>query len=339
MRYIGGKARLLTEIEDLINSKVKVSGGLFLDLFAGTGVVGNHFKPRFTVYANDSLYLSYAFCAGTLALNTKPKFTNVEPSFGDIFDFLNNLEPQVDESYFIYHNYSPAGEHKRKYFTSSNAAQIDCIRQQVASWFTASKIDKEQKYYLLASLIRAVSAVSNTTGTYGAYLKGWDSRALKPLTLTHPALHDNDRKNKAFQSDALKLARRLSVDVCYIDPPYNTRQYSANYHLLDTIALYDAPQIKGVTGIRDIKERTISPFSRKRSAHGAFSSLIKHLQAKHIVVSYSSDGLLSGEEIANILKKHGNKESFEFKSIDYNAYQSKRTSRSKVKEYLFYIKK
>ena len=340
MRYIGGKTRLLPEIHNLVESKIKDNSKTFLDLFSGTGSVGNSFKPHFTIYANDLLYFCYLLAAGTLVNNIPPAFKKLKKEIhGDVLDYLNCITPAPDESYFVLNNYSPFGNSKRQYFTTDNAGKIDAIRQKIKYWFSRNKISVEEKNYLLACLIEAVSSISNTTGTYGAYLKSWDKRAFKKLTLEHPILFNNGKENKAFNNDAIKLAKDLVVDICYIDPPYNTRQYSSNYHLLETIALYDYPKITGVTGIRDYSKRKISPFSRKRDAYDAFNELIKNVNAKHIIISYSSDGILSKKEISDILHKHCDKKYYHFEEIKQNAYQSKIVRNSSVNEYLFYIKK
>ena len=79
--------------------------------------------------------------------------------------------------------------------------------------------------YLLASLIEAVPFVSNTTGTYGAYLKTWDKRAYKRLELVKLGVLNNSKRNICYNEDANELIKKISGDILYIDPPYNERQY------------------------------------------------------------------------------------------------------------------
>ena len=60
MNYIGSKKSLLSFIEETISGYVDLSGGVFCDLFSGTGVVANHFSTRCaTVLSNDLEYYSY----------------------------------------------------------------------------------------------------------------------------------------------------------------------------------------------------------------------------------------------------------------------------------------
>ena len=340
MRYIGGKSKLLDDIHRLVKEKVNDGSKTFLDLFSGTGCVGDSFKNEFQVYANDKLYFSYLLSAGSLQHNTPPVFEGLrDQGIDDPLDYLNTLAPTIDASYFIYHNYSPKGQAGRMYFTPDNAAKIDAVRQKIQAWADKEVITKGEYEYLLCALIEAVPYVSNTTGTYGAYLKHWDNRAKKSLELIHPILVNNGQENKAFNEDAAALASQITVDVCYIDPPYNARQYTSNYHLLETIALYDAPKIKGITGVRQYGNEETSRFCRKREAYCAFEEVIANINAKHIVISYSSDGILSKSEIKEILEPHSVEGSYDFKPISYNTYKSKIAGNDKVSEYLFYVEK
>ena len=100
-------------------------------------------------------------------------------------------------------------------------------------------INENEYFYLLSSLIESIPFVSNIAGTYGAYLKHWDKRALKKLELVKLDVVENHKKNKCFNVDANELIHKISGDILYIDPPYNSRQYVPNYHILQTVAKYD----------------------------------------------------------------------------------------------------
>src|SRR5437867_7763349 len=87
---------------------------------------------------------------------------------------------------------------------------------------------------------------------------------------------------------------KIEGDVLYLDPPYNHRQYGANYHVLETIAAYDSPQLKGVTGMRDYPR---SRYCQTKEAAEALEDLIVNARAKHILLSYNDEGVLSLAEI------------------------------------------
>jgi len=200
-------------------------------------------------------------------------------------------------------------------------------------------IDEVEYYYLLASLIKGVPFVSNITGTYGAYLKEWDKRAYKEFEMARLEVVDNGRNNCSYNKDANKLIREIEGDILYIDPPYNSRQYAPNYHLLETISRYDYPQIRGVTGMRpydDIK----SAFSVKTDVIEVFEDLISKAKFDNIVMSYSTEGLMDSEQIETILKRYGVEDSFRRYDIPYRKYKSKISKETKeLNEIIFYIRK
>lgn len=339
MRYIGGKAKLLTNINELITDKIDSHQQMtFVDLFAGTGCVGEYFKKDYRVLANDKLFFSYLLCYSKIAINETPSFNGLKKiGIKDPLDFLNTIDHTAVSDAFILNTYSPRGG--RMFFTEENAARIDAIRQQISEWKRLRHTTSLEHNYLLASLIEAVPFISNTTGTYGAYLKQWDKRAHKKLTLIHPILTDNRCDNSAFNMDAIDLAKILECDICYIDPPYNQRQYTSNYHVLETIAHYDSPEVTGVTGMRPFEKSEMSKFCRKREAKQAFSDVISATKCKHLIVSYSSDGIISHEEISEIMKSVGLRDTFDARPIQYAKYQSKLAKKPVVNEYLFYIRK
>lgn len=136
--------------------------------------------------------------------------------------------------YFIARNYSPMEGSQRMYLSPANAMRIDFIRETIGSWREGNLISEEEFCYLLACLIEGVPSVSNITGTYGAYLKTWEKRSYKEFEMVRLPVIDNGRENRCFHTDANKLIGEIEGDILYMDPPYNTRQYAPNYHLLET---------------------------------------------------------------------------------------------------------
>lgn len=339
MRYIGSKANLLEEIEALIQTKTNGNEKVFVDLFSGTGVVAQHFKKDYKVITNDMMHYSYAILRGSVTLNQHPRFEAlVNIGISSPLKYLNDLKPSI--SGFITNHYSPSKNGEgRMYFTTENAMRIDTIRTEIENWKNKGLLTEDEYYYLLNSLIQSVPFVSNITGTYGAYLKHWDKRSNKTLYLETPILNDNYQINQSFNIDANLLASEIKSDITYIDPPYNGRQYTSNYHLLETIARYDNPEIKGITGIRKYENEEKSKYCSKRHIYEQFDQLFSKLKTKHIVVSYSSDGLLSKEDILDLLRKNSISDSVECIEVDYRRYKSKIVKKSNVIEYLFYANK
>ncbi len=341
MRFIGSKKNMLEKIGRVIDNHVVDESNIFVDLFAGTGIVGEYFKPRYKIISNDMLYFSSILLGGKIENNSVPYFNKLSSSgIIDPLSYLNNTSYKIDDTYFITINYSPYEENERMYFTVENASRIDFIRQTIEKWKNKNLINKNEYNYLLSCLIEAVPFVSNTSGTYGAYLKHWDKRALKPLELCHLNIVNNNQENKVYNEDSNKLIKNLKGDICYVDTPYNGRQYSSNYHVLETIAKYDYPTIKGVTGIRKFSKEESSLYCKKSTVRSAFRDLIKNINMRHIIVSYSSEGILEKEEIESLLKEYGIEKTYICYEFPYRKYRGKiRPEENKLKEYLFYVQK
>lgn len=341
VRYIGGKSLLLDNILKVIqNNTTDVK--TVIDIFAGSGAVSKCLKENgYKVYSNDFLYFSYVLNRGTIDINKKPNFEKL--GIDDPITYLNNLKIE-DTDYklkdcFIYNNYSPHDKCERMYFTTKNAIKIDIIRKKIEEWFRQDKIIEDEYFYLLSSLIAAVPYVSNITGVYCAYLKFWDKRAENDLILKEPELIKSKKKSTSYNLDCNVLLKNISADLLYADPPYNSRQYLPNYHLLETIAKYDNPVLTGVTGMRDYSNQK-SEFCQKGKVKQAFEDLIKNANVKYVVISYNNEGLLSTEELINICKKYSKDGTFNLVETDYRRYKNKIPNNTKgLKEQLYFFEK
>ena len=275
MRYIGNKNKILNYIETLINDKkINEENYTFCDAFSGTATVGNYFKDKFKIIANDNLYTSYVMSQARLNTpDLKFELLGLDP-----FKIFNDENNKLKG--FIYKNFSPGGS-ERQYFSSDNASRIDFIRTKIEHWYNHDKLTRNEYYYLIACLIESVSKVANVAGVYGSYLKMWDPRAIKPLKFIHveqlkeKALYENEVYNKNIE----ELINDISGDILYLDPPYTKNQYSVQYHLLETISLYDEPDLKGKTGARDTSKQT-SKFSKPGDVHIEFEKIIAKAKFK-----------------------------------------------------------
>lgn len=340
MRFIGSKLNMLENIDTVVKENIKDNSSVFCDIFSGTASVGEHFKKKFIVQTNDKLYFSYVIQLAKIQNNTIPNFKRLkEYGITNPIQYLETQEIQIEDTYFITHNYSPYKNCERMYFTVENASRIDFIRQTIELWKNNQLLNDHEYYYLLASLIEAVPYISNISGTFGAYLKKWDKRTQQPLQLKEIEVVNNYEQNKSYNDDANELIKNISGHILYIDPPYNSRQYISNYHVLETIARYDNPSIYGVTGLRPYSEEK-SLYCNKKSIETVFEDLIKNAKFKHLIVSYSSDGILSEQQIENILKKYGIASSYKLYKFPYRKYKSKQKQiNNELYEYIFYIQK
>lgn len=346
MNYIGSKHTLLPFIEEVFR---KISDGgerTVCDIFAGAGAVGRHFKKSgFQVIANDFQYYAYALNRAYIEINEEPGFVGLRLKYKDEFTKLNAMmDSPVDQVLafvnslpgapgFIARNYGPAGN--RFYYTEENAERADATRQAIEDWLAQKIITEDEYFYLLCSLLEAIDQVANTASVYGAYLKKFKSSAKKPLTLKPLTLYNHVTGCRAFRRDANELVEEIECDLLYLDPPYNHRQYGANYHVLETIAAYDNPTLTGVTGMRDYPR---SRYCRPKEAAEALEHLVASARAKHILMSYNDEGVLSFDEVRRILGQRGRPQTFQTEYNRFKADNKREYKRDATVEYLHYVR-
>lgn len=321
MRYIGSKLSLLPQLDAVMSERI-LSGGTFCDVFSGTGAVGRWFKNRFPVISNDLLYFSHVLQYAGIQMNVEPSYSKLEKEVGNPFEYLNKIDVETfkfNAEPFVAINFSPYDAGERMYFTEKNALHIDAIRQSLQEWFDEGLISDDGFMFILASLLEVVPSVSNIAGTYGAFLKHWDSRTSKPILLEPIVLLDNGHRNVSFNENANDLIRKVSGEVLYIDPPYNGRQYLGNYHVLETIAKYDNPILRGKTGMREDMSKS-SDYCKKAKVSQSFSDLLGNADFDFIVISYSTEGLLSEEELVSIAERHTDPKKLKLHRFPYRRY-------------------
>ncbi|MBZ9629631.1 DNA adenine methylase [Salegentibacter sp. LM13S] len=296
MNYIGSKHKL----GDFIKSTVKevvgkdLSQMVFCDLFAGTGSVGRNFKTSVkSVIANDVEYYSYILLKNYIENHQKLDTEN-------LLTLLNNLEKKPG---FIFEEYSENGKSNRLYFSETNGKKIDAIRQQIENWKLNKHIGENQYFFLLASLLESADKIANTASVYGAFLKKVKLSAQKDLELKPAKFEFTGNSHKVFQKDANQLIKEIEGDILYLDPPYNARQYGANYHILNTIAKYDTFAPQGKTGLRDYYR---SNYCSRGKVENSFLELLENANFRYIFFSYNNEGLMPSGEIKKIMSRFGN---------------------------------
>lgn len=184
--------------------------------------------------------------------------------------------------------------------------------------------------------MKCADKVANTASVYGAFLKKLKKSAQKKLVLEPAIFELNDNEHLAFNQNSNELIKKISGDILYLDPPYNHREYGANYHLLNTIALYDDFVPKGKTGLR---EYTKSAWCKKNSASKALDDLLKSANFKYIFLSYNNEGIISEEEIKQIMLKYGKYECFSKNYRRFKADNKREQKADKTTEYLHFLEK
>jgi len=337
MRYIGNKTKLLDEIKRfLLDKNILRNDLVFCDAFCGTASVSSYFKEYYKrIIANDNLYFSHVIAHAKLNTEAKGLFDNlgINP-----FEYFNSNDISSYTGDFIYNNYAPSNG-GRMFFSDENAKKIDFIRNEIDEWFSNNKITENEKYYLIASLLESVSLVSNVAGVYGACLSFFDPRAIKPMSFVPIDRANNDNiQSNVFNEDVLDLLKHVDGDVLYLDPPYTKNQYPTQYHLLETIALNDSPKIKGKGGIRCMSSYSTA-MSKPNQACSTLERIVATAKFKYIVMSYSSDGIISKDFIESLFKRYAVDNTLDVRKIQYKRYKNARATDKENFEYLFFIEK
>ena len=334
MRYLGNKESMLNEIKKLLESQGLLQEGyVFFDAFCGSGSVSDFFKLYYNIIVNDNLKWSVIYTKGRICA---PLCHFSKLGF-DPFEYLNSTK-NIKKG-FMYKNYAPT-ETSRMYFTPENAGRIDYFRKQIEEWKEKKLLSEEEYCYLIASLIESVSDVSNTAGVYGAFLKKWDSRAIKKIVFDKVDFQPCTYKSvKIYNEKIENIIEDIDCDILYLDPPYTQNQYGTQYHLLETLVLDDNPSISKVTGSRSTSPMR-SDWSKEYKSNILLDYILAKTKAKYIVMSYNVDGFMSKEYIEASMKRYGKAETFICKKIEYKKYQnSKSRKKDKHFEYLFFIEK
>ena len=327
MDYIGSKVKLNDWIFDILSkyvSKKKWNNLSFMDGCSGSGSTSKYaIHENFNVISNDLFNFSGVIIKGFSGIDIKEHQIELDVHI----KYINSIK---GINGFFSKNYSVSAG--RSYFTDDNARKIDATRKYI------EKIQDENiRNYLLYISIEGLSSVVNTTGVQAAFLKKIKNRASNTFSIKiQPSCES--KKVKTFTKD-LKDLVILPTDILYIDPPYNNRQYGPNYHLYETFIRNDTPKIVGITGLREWQKENKSDFCSKKTCLNFLRNVISKTKAKLILISYSSDGILSRDDIEEMVLKEFSDDIICHRKTykRYKADNSRKNNDTLLTEYLFVI--
>ena len=337
IKYIGSKRVLVPTIVEMVSECDGVRS--VFDLFSGTSRVGRALKAEgYFVESND--LNSYAHAIATCYVQADA--TKWRGPATQLIEELAAVAAAADHGDAGY--FTDTFCHKARYVHPDNGVRVDAVRRAIAS----KDLPTELEAIALVSLMEATDRVDSTTGVQMAYLKKWASRALNSLELRVPELVPGE--GRAHLDDAVERAERgeVSADLVYLDPPYNQHSYLGNYHVWETLVRWDAPEAYGVAQKRvDVKERK-SDFNSKRRCMDAMSRLVRHIDARWLLVSFNNEGFIDRDAMVELLSSRGPVEVIErpferyvgAKIGIYNPSGEKvgKISHTENKEYLFRVR-
>jgi adenine-specific DNA-methyltransferase len=388
MRYIGNKTKLLSFIGGFLRDMGIKRGKALDAFSGTASVGAYLKEMGFEVSTTDIMAYSYVFQRAYVVADEYPHFSslfeqdqdiravrkteNFQALLGIRFDGQTDLFSAIPaaahpleevlvylDSYlpprpsFITKHFSATRKptpKQRMFFTYDNGARIDAIRHKIEDWRRQEIVTEDEFYILLAALIEAADRVANTTGVYAAFVKNWQPNALKDLTLELPLLvTGTGTRGCAYRGDVNAIIRDLDYfDLVYLDPPYNTRQYSSYYHVPELIAqgwFADIkPHLRGKTGLI-ADEGKKSRWSTKAACVEALEDLVQNAKCTHLLMSYSNEGIIPEADIERIFTRHGRPDTYRVVGKDYKRYRSDADSAGRkytgdgVTEYLYYVRK
>ncbi len=320
--YLGNKRRLLGFLHEALRRSGTLpsqtgEAGVFLDLFAGSGVVARMARQLgYQVMANDWEPYSFALNHALLTCDQPPAFA-VLGGYAAAVARLNALPPEAGwvSAHFCPRqddHYEPA--HDRLFFCRHNGRQLDAMRRQIERWQQDGQISAVEMSALLAPLLYAASAASNTSGVFKAFHQGWGGqtgtaleRIFRPIQLSPSRFCASGQPAEVWCVDAALLAQRLrgrQLTVAYLDPPYNQHAYASNYHVLNALTQWQeqplpppsAPRAKSGIDPSWRRERA-SAYNSARRAAQAYQQLLGQLDARLLLTSYSLDGNIPAETV------------------------------------------
>ena len=306
LNYIGSKTKLLSWICEKIDTRTGFGtdgwqGHTFADIFSGTASIANAYRNKGArVIVNDAELYAATIGHAIVCSQYSQKLALILRDIDEAIDSDQHLTTVG----FITRNYSPFEQSERMYFTVDNAQRIDFARQHLET--IAPTLTEDEYKFLLASIICSADAIANTASVYGAYLKQYKVSANQPFYMIPVHTNSNPCNGVAYNTAAGNLD--IEADAVYIDPPYNERQYSKNYFVLNVIAMKPSeqaalPPLKGKTGIPE--DCYLSPFCQKKNVETAFRSLVAKCHARWVFISYNSESLLSRAKMVEILEHYG----------------------------------
>jgi len=299
-RYLGNKYRILPFIKQTISENCG-DFETFADIFAGTGAVSSAYTDKI-LYTNDILYGNY-LCHLTWFSDEVFDISKIEKHIN-----LYNSEIPFEENYMT-QNFSGT------YFSDKVCSKIGFIRENIENEFKSGKINSRERAMLITSLLYGIDKIANTCGHYDAYRK--NAELPESFTMCVPEPNVNLKHNHCFNEDTNELVRKISADVVYFDPPYNSRQYCDAYHLIENVARWEKPKVFGVA--KKMDRTALKSKYCTREAPAAFEDLVKNISAKYIVVSYNnmakkgndrSNARISDSQILETLENKGEVKTF-----------------------------
>ncbi|MCO4862855.1 DNA adenine methylase [Cupriavidus sp. WGlv3] len=186
---------------------------------------------------------------------------------------------------------------KRNYFSRENALFLDAVLPTIRRWWQKGELSLTEAFLLMTSILEEITITANVNGTFHDFNRNriWPN-AQQDFFLRLPITFASKGRFEAANNDALPFSSVVGPhDVCYIDPPYNFRQYTAYYHLLNFVAAF--PFMEELAGYlskleyvrgQQPEDDYSSDFCYKDRFVTSLRSLFDNVDSRYVVLSYYS---------------------------------------------------
>ena len=325
-RYLGNKSKIAGRIRGIVDEccgEVQT----FADVFAGTGAVAAAFADKHLI-TNDILYSNYICHVAWFSSEPydRAKLKQMIAAYN---------AAQVSDDNYMSETFA------NTYFSIDDCRRIGFVREDIERQFSDGRINRHERALLITSLLYAMDRIANTCGHYDAYRRGVSFDQHLVLRLPSPPKNVSPG-NEFYNEDANDLVRRLAADVVFLDPPYNSRQYSDAYHVLENVARWEKPSVRGVA--RKMDRDGLKSDYCTRHAGETFEDLVRAIRARYIVLTYNnmgeqgngrSNAKIDDETILRVLKAKGEVRVF---NVAHKAFSAGKSDRADNVERIFLCK-
>ncbi len=340
IKYMGSKSKIMDFVLEGINQVF--DGGVVCDLFSGSGSLAGAIGQQCPVHSNDiqsyskiladtynKVYFDKNAPSSSKLIKQAERIVNKNRvdfieyysktmSF-NTFNNVENIQKKLLNHKFDYKWHLFSKNYSGTWWSYEQCLWIDAIRQVAEKY-------KNQVFYpaILSSLMFGMAYASQGTGHYAQYRDAKTQSSFRDILIyRNRSIKDyfvrkfdeivkytpesaNSIQHSSTTLDYRDCLKGFQGGTVYADPPYCFVHYSRFYHALETLVLYDFPNLQVQRGSvvkgRYREERHQSPFCIKSQVTKAFIELFEGVKNSNsnLVLSYCNTGMISIDEIREI---------------------------------------
>ncbi len=347
IKYMGSKAKIINFVSESIQTIY--DGGVVCDLFSGAASLSGALGSSYPILTNDiqhyssliaSVYLKPVKKIDSESLmrdatdyykKARAKITtDIEYEGFNSLEEFNEIEERnraLINQTFRHHYHLFLKNYSGTWWSAEQCLWIDAIKQAIDKRVKNGKFKQAEYALAMSTLLHAMAYSSQGTGHYAQYRDAKTESSMLDINIyRQKRLQDlfinkfdqmiiwskenvTDLNHSITTLNYTDCLKKLKGGTVYADPPYAFVHYSRFYHAMETLCLYDYPelQVKGGSIVkgRYREERHQSPFCIRTQVNGAFEDLfagVKKADA-NIALSYSDTAMISLETLLDISKK------------------------------------